>query len=76
MARDLPDGPVVKTLVSTAGGTGSIPGQETKISHSNVAWAKKKKKVRSIGFGIKNEFAKCYHCQVSVVRVIVFTVFT
>ena len=28
-----PGGPVVKTSPSTAGGTGSIPGQGTKIPH-------------------------------------------
>ena len=30
---DFPGGPVVKTSPSTAGGTGSIPGQGTKIPH-------------------------------------------
>ena len=36
--QDLPDGPVVKTSPSTAGGAGSIPGQETKIPHAS--WPK------------------------------------
>ena len=39
--QDFPGSPVVKTLrVSTAGGTGSIRGQGTKIRHA--AWPKKK----------------------------------
>ena len=35
--RDFPDSPVVKTLSSNAGGTGSIPGQEVKIPHASRA---------------------------------------
>jgi len=35
--RDFPDSPVVKTLPSNAGGTGSIPGQEVKIPHASRA---------------------------------------
>ena len=31
ISRDFPGGPVVKTLPSSAGGVGSIPGQEVKI---------------------------------------------
>ena len=30
----LPDGPVVETLPSSAGGAGSIPGQGTKVPHA------------------------------------------
>ena len=30
----LPDGPVVKNLVSNVGDSGSIPGQEIKIPHA------------------------------------------
>ena len=30
-----PGGPVVKTLPSSAGGAGSIPGQEAKIPHAS-----------------------------------------
>ena len=32
--RDFPGGPVVKNLPYNAGGTGSIPGQGTKIPHA------------------------------------------
>ena len=32
--RDFPDSPVVKTLPSNAGDTGSISGQRTKILHA------------------------------------------
>ena len=32
--RDFPDGPVVKNPPSSSGGTGSIPGQGTKIPHA------------------------------------------
>ena len=32
--RDFPSSPVVKTLLSNAGGAGSIPGQGTKIPHA------------------------------------------
>ena len=35
--RDFPNGPVVKTLPSNAGGAGSIPGWGTKILHA-VLW--------------------------------------
>ena len=35
ISRDFPGGPVVKTLPSSAGGVGSIPGQEVKISHAS-----------------------------------------
>ena len=33
--RDFPDGPVVKTLPSSAGGAGSIPGGGTRIPHAS-----------------------------------------
>ena len=33
-ARDVPGGPVVKNLPGSAGVTGSIPGQGTKIPHA------------------------------------------
>ena len=36
---------------STSGGTGSIPGQGTKIPHA-VQCSKKKKKKKSIGFNV------------------------
>ena len=32
--RDLPASPVVKTLPSSAGGVGSIPGQGAKLTHT------------------------------------------
>ena len=35
MARDVPGGPVVKTLPSNAGGVGSVPGQGAKILHAS-----------------------------------------
>ena len=38
---DFPSGPVVKTLPSSAGGVGLIPGRGTKISHA--LWPKKPK---------------------------------
>ena len=41
--RDFPGGPVVKTIYSTAGGTGSIPGWETKIPHAVCSWKIEKK---------------------------------
>ena len=37
---DIPGGPVVKTLLPSAGGAGSIPGQGTKNPH---AWQPKTK---------------------------------
>ena len=33
-SEDFPDGPVVKTLSSNAGGVGLIPGEEAKIPHT------------------------------------------
>ena len=38
--RDFPGVPLVKTSLSSAGGAGSIPGQEAEIPH---AWRPKKK---------------------------------
>ena len=37
--------PWLRRHVSNAGGTGSIPGQGTKIPHADVAWSKGKEKV-------------------------------
>ena len=34
VSRDSPDGPVVRTLSSNAGGAGLIPGQGAKIPHA------------------------------------------
>ena len=42
--RDLPASPVVKTLPSSAGGVGSIPGQGAKLTHALRQKKKKKKK--------------------------------
>ena len=42
---DFPGGPVVKTLASTAGGSGSIPGPGSFACH--VVWPKKKKRKKS-----------------------------
>ena len=33
--QDFPSSPVVKTLPSSAGGLGSIPGQKAKIPHAS-----------------------------------------
>ena len=44
---DFPGSPVVKTPASTAGGTGSIPGQGTKIPHAT--WHSQKKKINRTG---------------------------
>ena len=41
---DFPSSPVAKTLPSNTGGTGSIPGQGTKIPHTTQQKRKKKKK--------------------------------
>ena len=38
--RDIPSGPVVRTLPSNAGDMGSIPGQATKIPHAAADAAK------------------------------------
>ena len=43
---DFPSSPVAKTLPSNTGGTGSIPGQGTKIPHTTQQKRKKKKKER------------------------------
>ena len=42
--RDFPEGPVVKTLPSNAGGAGSIPGREAKIPHASQPKKPKHKK--------------------------------
>ena len=39
--RDIPGGPVVRTLPSNAGDMGSIPGQGTKIPHAPATAAAK-----------------------------------
>lgn len=44
MSRDFADGPVVKTPASTAGGTGSVPGWGTEITHAMQHGQKRKKK--------------------------------
>ena len=38
--QDLPGGPVVKTLPSSAGSMSPIPGRGTKIPHATVVWPK------------------------------------
>ena len=40
MAKDFPGGPVLGLLISTAEGTGSIPGWGTKIPHAT--WCSQK----------------------------------
>ena len=45
MSRDFSNGPVVKTPASTEGGTGSVPGWGTEITHAGQHGQKKKKKV-------------------------------
>ena len=42
--RDFPDGPVVETHASTAGGMGSLPVWGTKLPTCCLVWPKKKKK--------------------------------
>ena len=44
---DFPGGPVVKTLSSTAGGVGLIPGQGAKVPHASRSKKKKKSKYKS-----------------------------
>ena len=43
MSRDFSNGPVVKTPASTEGGTGSVPGWGTEITHAGQHGQKKKK---------------------------------
>ena len=50
--RDFPGGPVVRTLPSTAGHTGLIPGQRAKIPISWAVWPKKKKEELKVIIGI------------------------
>ena len=45
---DFPGGPVVKTLLSSAGGMGSIPGQGAKIPHASRLKTKTKHKAEAI----------------------------
>ena len=42
---DFPDGPVVKTLPSSAGGTGFIPGPGAKFPHASQPKTKNKKHI-------------------------------
>ena len=46
--RDFPGVPVVKTLLSNAGGEGSIPGQGAKIPHASRLKNKTKHKAETI----------------------------
>ena len=55
--RDFPGGPVIKTLPSSAGGAGSIPGQGTKIPHalrSKNGNTKQKQYCNKFNKGLKN----------------------
>ena len=45
ISRDFPGGPVVKTLPSSAGGVGSIPGQEVKIPQDPTGLVAKNPKI-------------------------------
>ena len=45
---DFPGGQVVKTLPSTAGDVGSIPGQGTKIPHASRPKKKPKYKTKTV----------------------------
>ena len=47
--RNLPGGPVVKTLPSNAAGVGSIPGPRTKVPHAMGHNQKKKQQHNSCG---------------------------
>ena len=60
---------MVKTLTSTAGGMGSIPGQRTKILHALESKSKKKKKKtlkkiplkkRMVQMGVQWREGRCY----------------
>ena len=44
--RDFPGSPVVKTLLFNAGGLGSIPGREARISHAS--WPKNQHKTEAV----------------------------
>ena len=46
MRVGFPGGPVVENLPANAGGTGLIPGQDTKIPH--VVWCGQKKKKKLV----------------------------
>lgn len=55
--RDFTKGPVVKTCASSAGGTGSILGQGTRILHAaQCSQKKKKKKKNSVMVFSKNPY--------------------
>ena len=58
---DFPGGPVVKTLPSTAGGAGSIPGWGTKIPHATQSGQKKEKKKekRKKSGHLEDQFDSC-----------------
>ena len=45
LGRDVPGGPVIKTLSSDAGSVGSIPGRGAKIPHAS--WPKNKTRNRN-----------------------------
>ena len=71
--KRFPGGPVVKTLHSNAGGSGSIPGQGTKIPHARQCSQKKKTKIHTdYNLCASLEFINCYlyyHPHRAVVRV-------
>ena len=43
MSGDFPDGPLVKTSLSSSGGVGLIPGQGAKILHASRSKSQNKK---------------------------------
>ena len=49
--KDFPGGPVVKTVSSSAGGMGSIPGEGTKVPHAGCSQNSFKKEVESESSG-------------------------
>ena len=57
--RDFPGSPVVRTLASTAGGTGLISGGGSKISH--VAQNGWKKARLDDGVDMRNEISRIIH---------------
>ena len=69
--KRFPGGPVVKTLHSSAGGAGSIPGQRPKIPHARQC-SQKKKNHKDYNLCASLEFISCYlyyHPHRAVVRV-------
>ena len=70
--KRFPGGPVVKTLHSNAGGTGSIPGRGTKIPHARQCSQKREKIHKDYNLCASLEFINCYlyyHPHRAVVRV-------